>query len=73
MITEAVGTARATGCSGTLVVRMDSAFYGAPAVAAVVIVLSFFTAKRRAGIAVPLSGWALMIADVALMAASVSG
>ena len=32
MITEAVSTARAAGCTGTLVVRMDSAFYGAPAV-----------------------------------------
>jgi hypothetical protein len=32
MITEAVATARAAGCTGTLVVRMDSAFYGAPAV-----------------------------------------
>jgi Transposase DDE domain group 1 len=31
MVTEAVGTARAAGCTGTLVVRMDSAFYGAPA------------------------------------------
>jgi hypothetical protein len=39
MITEAAGTARATGCTGTLVVRMDSAFYGAPAV----------SAARRAG------------------------
>jgi hypothetical protein len=34
MVTEAAGTARATGCTGTLVVRMDSAFYGAPAVRA---------------------------------------
>ena len=34
MITEAVATARAAGCTGTLVVRMDSAFYGAPAVQA---------------------------------------
>ena len=34
MITEAVSTARAAGCTGTLVVRMDSAFYGSPAVAA---------------------------------------
>ena len=34
MITEAVSTARAPGCTGTLVVRMDSAFYGSPAVAA---------------------------------------
>ncbi|OIN78269.1 hypothetical protein K3U93_23370 [Mycobacterium malmoense] len=49
------------------------AFYGAPAVAFVVIVISFFTAKRRGGIAVPLCGWALLVADVALMVASVSG
>ena len=34
MITEAVATARTVGCTGTLVVRMDSAFYGAPAVRA---------------------------------------
>jgi hypothetical protein len=48
------------------------AFYGAPVVALVVIVLSFFTAKRRGGIVVPLCGWALLVADVALMAVSVS-
>jgi hypothetical protein len=34
MITEGVTTARAAGCTGTLVVRMDSAFYGSPAVRA---------------------------------------
>lgn len=39
MITETASTARAAGCTGTLVVRMDSAFYGAPAV----------WAARRAG------------------------
>jgi hypothetical protein len=39
MITEAVSTARSAGCAGILVVRMDSAFYGAPAV----------WAARRAG------------------------
>ncbi len=54
-------------------INFSVAFYGAPAVAAVVIFVSFFTAKRRAGVVVPLAGWALMIADVALMAASVSG
>jgi hypothetical protein len=47
------------------------AFYGAPVVAFVVIVMSFFTARRRGGIVVPLCGWALLVADVALMAASV--
>ena len=39
MVTEAVGTARAAGCTGTLIVRMDSAFYGSPAC----------SAARRAG------------------------
>jgi hypothetical protein len=42
-------------------------------VAFVVLLISFFTAKRRGGIAVPLVGWALLVADVALMAAAVSG
>jgi hypothetical protein len=32
MSSEAVTTSRAAGCTGTVVVRMDSAFYGAPAV-----------------------------------------
>jgi hypothetical protein len=53
-------------------INFGVAFYGAPAVALVVIVISFFTAKRRGGIVVPLCGWALLVADVALMAASVS-
>jgi Transposase DDE domain group 1 len=35
LVTEAVGTARTAGCTGTIVVRMDSAFYGAPAVWAI--------------------------------------
>jgi hypothetical protein len=48
------------------------AFYGAPVVAFVVIMVSFFTAKRPRGIVVPLIGWALLIIDVALMAATVS-
>jgi hypothetical protein len=48
------------------------AFYGAPVVAFLVLVLSFFTAKRRGGIAVPVCGWALLITDVALMAATVA-
>ena len=48
------------------------AFYGAPAVALVVIVISFFTAKRKGGIVGPLCGWALLVADVAAMAATVA-
>jgi hypothetical protein len=48
------------------------AFYGAPVVAFVVLLISFFTAKRRGGVAVPLLGWALLVADVVLMAATVA-
>ena len=47
MITEAVGTARATGCSGTLIVRMDSAFYGAPAVSAARQAGAYFSVTVR--------------------------
>ena len=49
------------------------AFYGAPVVAFVVLVISFFTAKRRGGVSVPLLGWLLLVADVVWMAATVSG
>jgi hypothetical protein len=48
------------------------AFYSAPVVASVVIVISLFTAKRRRGIVVPLCGWALLVADVAIMAVTVA-
>lgn len=48
------------------------AFYGAPMVAFMVIAISFVTAKRRGGIAVPVVGWVLLVADVALMAAAVA-
>lgn len=48
------------------------AFYGAPAVALVVIFVSFFTAKRKGGVVVPMCGWVLLVADVAIMAATVA-
>lgn len=77
----ALGAVMSTdGCSdrscpnlGHFGINFGVAFYGAPAVAVVVIIISFFTAKRRGGIAVPLCGWALLVADVVLMAASVAG
>jgi len=43
-------------------------FYGAPVVAAVSIIVSFFTALRRWGFVVPLFGLALLLADVAVTA-----
>jgi hypothetical protein len=61
---SAVATARACGCTGTIVVRMDSAFYGAKAVGAVRRAGAFFSvtarmdAKIRAAIAaVPEDTW----------------
>jgi hypothetical protein len=47
MITESVGTALASGCSGTLIVRMDSAFYGAPAVSAARQAGAYFSVTVR--------------------------
>jgi hypothetical protein len=76
----ALGAVMSTdGCSGHSCpglgrggIDFGVAFYGAPVVAFVVIVISFFTAKRRGGIVVPLVGWALLIIDVALMALTVA-
>jgi hypothetical protein len=47
MICEGVTTARAAGCTGTLVVRMDSAFYGAPAVRAARQAGAYFSVTVR--------------------------
>ena len=47
---------------------LEVVWFGSPVVAALVIFASFFTAKRRYGIVVPLCGWALIAADVGLLA-----
>jgi hypothetical protein len=49
----------------------NALFYGAPVLAALIVVVSFFTAKRRWGFVVPISGLALMIADIAILAVTV--
>ncbi|OBI41185.1 hypothetical protein A5707_07910 [Mycobacterium kyorinense] len=46
-------------------------FYGAPVVAALTIVISFFTARRRWGIVVPVIALALLVIDIAIVAATV--
>jgi hypothetical protein len=43
-------------------------FYGAPVVAGLTIIASFFTAFRRRGFVVPLVGLALLLADFAAIA-----
>jgi hypothetical protein len=44
--------------------------YGAPAVAVIAVVLSFFTARRRGGIIVPAVAWLLLIAAFGVLAFS---
>jgi hypothetical protein len=44
--------------------------YGAPVVAVVAVVLSFFTARRRGGIVVPVLAWLLLIAAFVVLAFS---
>jgi hypothetical protein len=46
-VTEAIATARAIGCSGTLVARADSAFYSAAFVAAVRAAGAFFSVTAQ--------------------------
>lgn len=43
-------------------------FYGAPVVALLTVVVTFFTATRRWGLVVPLCGLALLGADIAALA-----
>lgn len=53
-------------------ISFDTLYYGAPAVAVVTIVLSFFTARRRWGFVVPVVALALLLADVATLAITVA-
>lgn len=53
-------------------ISFDVLFYGAPLVAALTIVVSFFTARRRWGFVVPVSALALMIADIAILTITVA-
>ncbi|WP_046317674.1 hypothetical protein [Mycobacterium sp. UM_Kg1] len=39
-------------------------YYGAPVIAALTVLASFFTAGRRRGFLVPVAGWVLLTADL---------
>jgi hypothetical protein len=59
------------GSSGPLLhapMLFDVLYHGAAVVAGVMIFLSFFTASRPRGFVVPLFGWCLLVADVAILA-----
>ncbi|MFZ1164618.1 hypothetical protein [Mycobacterium sp.] len=53
-------------------ISFDALFYGAPVVAAVAILVSFFTARRRWGFVVPVIALAALIADAATIAVTVA-
>ena len=53
-------------------ISFDTLFYGAPLVAAVTVVISFFTARRRWGFVIPVVAIALLIADIAILATTVA-
>lgn len=53
-------------------ISFDVLFYGAPVLAALTVIVSFFTAKRRWGFVIPVSALALMIADIAIIAVTVA-
>jgi hypothetical protein len=74
----AMGAVMATAACSTPNCPKPSGFvyglltYGAPLVAVLALVLSFFTAGHRRGFVVPLVAWALLILDVAILAATFS-
>jgi hypothetical protein len=53
-------------------ISFDMLFYGAPVVAAVALVLSFFTARRRWGVVIPVVALLLLAGDIAILATSVA-
>lgn len=53
-------------------ISFDALYYGAPAVAVITVVLSFFTARRRLGFVVPVVALALLIADMAIVTITVA-
>jgi hypothetical protein len=69
---KVMGTAACT--ADTCEVPSEALFtvllYGPPVVAALAVLLSFFTAKRPRGILVPLGAWALLVVDLVLLMVS---
>ncbi len=53
-------------------ISFDVLFYGAPVVAALTIIISFFTAQRRWGFVVPVVALALLVADISILAFTVA-
>jgi hypothetical protein len=60
-------SAKACPQQGPSGIWLEIVWFGSAVVAAVTLIISFFTARRRFGIVVPLCAWALLAADVALL------
>lgn len=69
-----MSTAACSNCPnlGPSGISFNEVFYGAPVLAGLTIVTSFFTAKRRWGIVVPVLALALMVAAAAVVTATVA-
>lgn len=53
-------------------ISFDVLFYGAPVVAVLTIIVSFFTAQRPWGVVVPVGALALLVADITILAVTVA-
>jgi hypothetical protein len=53
-------------------ISFNALYYGAPVVAALAVVASFFTARRRWGFVIPVVALALLIGDVVILATTVA-
>jgi len=60
-------SAQACPTQGPSGIWLEIVWFGSAVVAAVTVVATFFTARRRFGFVVPLCAWALIAADVALL------
>ena len=60
-------SAQACPTQGPSGIWLEIVWFGSAVVAAVTVIATFFTARRRFGFVVPLCAWALIAADVALL------
>jgi hypothetical protein len=60
-------SAQACPTQGPSGIWLEIVWFGSAVVAAVTVIASFFTARGRFGLVVPLCAWALIAADVALL------
>ena len=60
-------SAQACPTQGPSGIWLEIIWFGSAVVAAVTVLASFFTARSRFGLVVPLCAWALITADIALL------